>query len=176
MPAETITNQEAIEMMNRCKAEIVGLRATIDRLQPKADAYDNMAIVLHLLPLMAHMRRWKRLDGKKAEFVITYQGQAGEEPDPNMGRNPPRRRSPDVHHAAHPAAHQGHQHDAAAQRPVGGREGPRDVAGHADGGLRPSSSGLAEGRFGDPLDYRRVTHSTRNPYEMRITCSRVCNG
>lgn len=50
MPAETITNQEAIEMMNRCKAEIVGLRATIDRLQPKADAYDNLAIVLHLLP------------------------------------------------------------------------------------------------------------------------------
>jgi integrase len=24
--------------------------------------------------LMAHMRRWKKMDGKKAEFVITYQG------------------------------------------------------------------------------------------------------
>jgi hypothetical protein len=47
---DTIDNREAIEMMNRCKDEIVRLRATIDRLQPKADAYDNLAIVLHLLP------------------------------------------------------------------------------------------------------------------------------
>lgn len=45
-----ISNKEAIEMMNRCKSEIVGLRATIDRLRPKAEAYDNLAIVLHLLP------------------------------------------------------------------------------------------------------------------------------
>ena len=45
-----ITNPEAIEMMNRCKHEIMGLRATIDRLQPKADAYDNLASVLRLLP------------------------------------------------------------------------------------------------------------------------------
>jgi len=50
MPAETINNREAIEMMNRCKEEILTLRARIDRLQPKADAYDNLAIVLHLLP------------------------------------------------------------------------------------------------------------------------------
>ncbi len=47
---DTIENREAIEMMNRCKHEIMNLRATIDRLQPKADAYDNLAIVLHLLP------------------------------------------------------------------------------------------------------------------------------
>ena len=47
---ETIDNREAIEMMNRCKQEIISLRAMIDRLQPKADAYDNLAIVLHLLP------------------------------------------------------------------------------------------------------------------------------
>lgn len=47
---DTINNREAIEMMNRCKREIVGLRATIDRLKPKADAYDNLAIVLGLLP------------------------------------------------------------------------------------------------------------------------------
>lgn len=47
---DTISNKEAIEMMNRCKQEIISLRATIDRLQPKADAYDNLAIVLHLLP------------------------------------------------------------------------------------------------------------------------------
>lgn len=50
MSAETINNREAIEMMNRCKQEIISLRTTIDRLQPKADAYDNLAIVLHLLP------------------------------------------------------------------------------------------------------------------------------
>ena len=49
MPPE-ISNREAIEMMNRCKQEIIGLRATIDRLKPKAEAYDNLAIVLSLLP------------------------------------------------------------------------------------------------------------------------------
>ncbi|MDB5606702.1 MAG: hypothetical protein JWP25_3602 [Bradyrhizobium sp.] len=49
MPPE-ISNQEAIEMMNRCKQEIIGMRATIDRLKPKADAYDNIAVVLRLLP------------------------------------------------------------------------------------------------------------------------------
>lgn len=49
MPPE-ISNKEAIEMMNRCKQEIVGLRATIERLRPKADAYDNLVIVLSLLP------------------------------------------------------------------------------------------------------------------------------
>ncbi len=50
MPSAEISNQEAIEMMNRCKQEIVCMRATIDRLKPKADAYDNFAIVLGLLP------------------------------------------------------------------------------------------------------------------------------
>jgi len=49
MPPD-ITKQEAIEMMNRCKQEIIGLRATIDRLKPKADAYDNLVVVLGLLP------------------------------------------------------------------------------------------------------------------------------
>ena len=46
----TINNKEAIEMMKRCKHEIMSLRAQIDRLQPKADAYDNLAAVLGLLP------------------------------------------------------------------------------------------------------------------------------
>lgn len=50
MPADTISNREAIDMINRCKDEIITLRARIDRLQPKADAYDNLAIVLSLLP------------------------------------------------------------------------------------------------------------------------------
>lgn len=45
-----MTNQEAIETMNRCKHEITNLRAVISRLQPKADAYDNMAQLLAMLP------------------------------------------------------------------------------------------------------------------------------
>lgn len=47
---DTIDNREAIEMMNRCKHEILSLRGTIERLKPKADAYDNLAAVLRLLP------------------------------------------------------------------------------------------------------------------------------
>lgn len=50
MPSTEISNQEAIEMMKRCKEEIIGMRATIDRLTPKADAYDNLVVVLGLLP------------------------------------------------------------------------------------------------------------------------------
>lgn len=47
---DTIDNREAIKMMARCKEEIQNLRGQIARLQPKADAYDNIAIVLRLLP------------------------------------------------------------------------------------------------------------------------------
>ena len=47
---ETMDVKEALDMMNRCKHEIMGLRAQIDRLTPKADAYDKLAIVLGLLP------------------------------------------------------------------------------------------------------------------------------
>lgn len=46
----TMSDKEAIEMMSRCKHEIMNLRSIIDRLKPKADAYDNLAIVLGLLP------------------------------------------------------------------------------------------------------------------------------
>lgn len=49
MPSE-IGNAEAIEMMTRCKQEVLLLRATIARLEPKADAYDNLVRVLRLLP------------------------------------------------------------------------------------------------------------------------------
>lgn len=49
MPPE-INNTEAIQMMNRCKHEIMQLRAEIDHLRPKAEAYDNLATVLRLLP------------------------------------------------------------------------------------------------------------------------------
>lgn len=45
-----ISNSEAIQMMNRCKNEILTLRATIKHLQPKADAYDNISAILRLLP------------------------------------------------------------------------------------------------------------------------------
>lgn len=45
-----MSNQEAIQMMERCKNEIMTLRAQIDRLTPKADAYDNIATLLRLLP------------------------------------------------------------------------------------------------------------------------------
>lgn len=41
---------EAIQMMNRCKQEILSLRAVIARLEPRADAYDNLVCVLRLLP------------------------------------------------------------------------------------------------------------------------------
>lgn len=49
MPPQ-MNNAEAIQMMNRCKQEILSLRAVIARLEPKADAYDNLARVLRLLP------------------------------------------------------------------------------------------------------------------------------
>lgn len=46
----TMSNKEAIEMMSRCKEEIHTLRSQIAHLQPKADAYDNIAIILGLFP------------------------------------------------------------------------------------------------------------------------------
>ena len=45
-----ISNKEAIEMMQRCKHEIAGLRAELASLRPKADAYDNISSILRLLP------------------------------------------------------------------------------------------------------------------------------
>lgn len=41
---------EAIEMMQAASMEIKNLRAYIARLEPKASAYDNLSIVLDLLP------------------------------------------------------------------------------------------------------------------------------
>jgi hypothetical protein len=46
MPPEMKKNTEAVQMMNRCKQEILGLRAVIARLEPKADAYDNLVRML----------------------------------------------------------------------------------------------------------------------------------
>jgi hypothetical protein len=48
--APEMSNREAIEMMNRCKHEIAGLRAQIAGLAPRAEAYDNLVTVLRLLP------------------------------------------------------------------------------------------------------------------------------
>jgi len=45
-----ISNEEAIQMMQRCKHEIQSMRDEIDHLRPKAEAYNNLAAVLNLLP------------------------------------------------------------------------------------------------------------------------------
>lgn len=45
-----MTDADAIQMMQRCSEEIKTLRGQIERLKPKADAYDNLVIVLGLLP------------------------------------------------------------------------------------------------------------------------------
>lgn len=45
-----MNDKEAIEMMQRCKHEIMDLRREIDRLRPKAEAYESVAQVLALLP------------------------------------------------------------------------------------------------------------------------------
>lgn len=41
---------ELVDVMRRCSDEIRQLRARIAQLEPKADAYDNIAAVLRLLP------------------------------------------------------------------------------------------------------------------------------
>lgn len=62
---------ELIEVMKRCSGEIKSLRAEIARLQPKADAYDKLSIVLNLLPRQSQAYgedlAW-RLDQRIAEL------------------------------------------------------------------------------------------------------------
>lgn len=43
-------DEEAVQMMNRCKNEILQLRQELDRLRPKAEAYENIETLLGLLP------------------------------------------------------------------------------------------------------------------------------
>lgn len=50
MTTRDMNNNEALEMLNRCKHEIMQMRETINQLKPKAEAYDNLVIVLNLLP------------------------------------------------------------------------------------------------------------------------------
>lgn len=45
-----MNDKEAVEMMKRASAEIKDLRRQINRLAPKAHAYDNLSAVLRLLP------------------------------------------------------------------------------------------------------------------------------
>lgn len=48
-----MTDAETIQMMQRCSDEIKMLRARIEVLRPKADAYEKLSIVLNLLPQQA---------------------------------------------------------------------------------------------------------------------------
>lgn len=50
MPGSEMHKNEAVEMMNRAASEIEDLRRQIDRLLPKAEAYDRLCQVLDLLP------------------------------------------------------------------------------------------------------------------------------
>lgn len=45
-----VTEQEFIEMGKRASEEIKMLRRQIERLAPRAEAYDNLVSVLNLLP------------------------------------------------------------------------------------------------------------------------------
>jgi hypothetical protein len=48
---ENDMQKEFIDMAERCKQEIISLRQQVARLMPKADAYDNIAGILRLLPM-----------------------------------------------------------------------------------------------------------------------------
>ncbi|MBG6172687.1 hypothetical protein IWQ55_000286 [Labrenzia sp. EL_208] len=47
---DSMTNAEAIQMMERASQEIKGLRKQIGELGPKAEAYDALCTVIGLLP------------------------------------------------------------------------------------------------------------------------------
>lgn len=47
---EDMPNVEAVEMMARCKEEIVHLRRANETLRPKAEAYDAILRILSFLP------------------------------------------------------------------------------------------------------------------------------
>jgi signal transduction histidine kinase len=42
--------RELMEVAHRCSTEIRGLRATIDRLAPKAEAYDSLTALIRMFP------------------------------------------------------------------------------------------------------------------------------
>lgn len=43
-------DQDAIQMMQRCREEIITLRRQIDTLAPKAEAYDAITAILGMIP------------------------------------------------------------------------------------------------------------------------------
>lgn len=43
-------NKEAIQMLARCKGEIISLRKRLAEVEPKADAYDQLRTVIGMLP------------------------------------------------------------------------------------------------------------------------------
>lgn len=47
---KVISRGEFMDMMQRCRNEIMGLRAHIAHLEPKAEAYDSLAAVIRQLP------------------------------------------------------------------------------------------------------------------------------
>lgn len=50
-----MNDKEAVDMMQRCKHDIIRLREEVDRLRPKAEAYDSVAQILALLPQRSGM-------------------------------------------------------------------------------------------------------------------------
>jgi hypothetical protein len=71
-----MNDQEAVEMMVRCRNEIRSQRATIEQLMPKAQAWDQLCKVLNLLPQPSQgygedlaWRLDKRIEELKAEKV-----------------------------------------------------------------------------------------------------------
>jgi hypothetical protein len=45
-----MTSEETIELLNQARNEIRGLRREIERLAPRAEAYDGIIRILDLLP------------------------------------------------------------------------------------------------------------------------------
>lgn len=87
MPSPTMTKEEAIEMMRRCRNEIAQLRAENAALAPKADAYDTLAAVVNLLPKpsqgMAEDLVW-RLDKRIKELMAPPSADLDDDPTPRF--------------------------------------------------------------------------------------------
>lgn len=65
-----MNNHEAIQMMERCRQEINDLQLEIASLKPKAEAYDNIAVVLGLMP--------KRSQSARGDFTYTLTNRINE--------------------------------------------------------------------------------------------------
>jgi len=73
-------HNEALQMMHRCLREIESLRAQIDRLTPKAEAYENLQAIIRLMPrggsvVASEDLVWalrKRIESMGAERAATH--------------------------------------------------------------------------------------------------------